>query len=55
MDPNAGPELPTLRSRPELKSRVGGLTNWDIQALQYLLYILNWGDLREKEKKDPNP
>jgi len=32
VDPNTGLELMTLRSRPELRSRVGCLTNWATQA-----------------------
>ena len=32
MEPNMGLELTTLRSRPELRSRVGHLTNWATQA-----------------------
>ena len=32
MEPDAGPELMTLRSRPELSSRVGRLTDWATQA-----------------------
>ena len=39
-EPNAGLELPTLRSRPELRLRIGHLTDWDTQAPPAKLFLV---------------
>jgi len=39
-EPDVGLNLMTVRSWPELKSRVGGLTNWATQAPQHSIIFL---------------
>ena len=40
MEPNAGPELTTLRLRPELRPRVRCPTNWAIQVPLHFFLLL---------------
>ena len=42
MDPNAGLELTTLRSWPELRSRVRCLTNWTTQEPMWIFLRRVW-------------
>ena len=56
--PAEGPDLVTLRSWPELKSRVGCLTNWTTQVP--LIELFQWFRkhvqlLKQKEELDGDP